>query len=76
MEHRISILFYARKSKMTKGKLAPIYVRITVNGQRLEHSIQRYVEVARWSVAAGRAKGNSVECGSSIPTSTRLRQRY
>jgi hypothetical protein len=61
MEHRISILFYARKSKMTTDGLAPIYIRITVNGQRLEHSIQRYVEVARWSAAAGRAKGNSAE---------------
>lgn len=61
MEHRISILFYIRKSKMTKDKLMPIYIRITVNGQRLEHSVQRYVEVARWVVAAGRVKGGSAE---------------
>jgi site-specific recombinase XerD len=46
---------------MTRDKLAPIYIRITVNGQRIDQSIQRYVEVARWSAAAGRAKGNSVE---------------
>ena len=51
MEHRISILFYARKSKMTKDKLVPIYACITVNGQRIEHSIQRYVRVARWGAA-------------------------
>lgn len=61
MEHRISILFYARKSKMTKGMLTPIYARITVNGLRIEYSIQRYVEVARWGAAAGRVKGNSAE---------------
>ena len=61
MEHRISILFYARKSKKTKNKLVPIYARITVNGQRIEHSIQRYVEVTRWGAAAGRAKGSSAE---------------
>jgi len=61
MEHRISILFYVRKSKMTKDKLVPIYIRITINGQRLDHSIQRYVEVGHWSAAAGRVKGNKEE---------------
>jgi hypothetical protein len=61
MDHRISILFYSRKSKMTKDNLAPIYVRITVNGRRLEYGSQRYVEVAKWSVAAGRLKGNGVD---------------
>lgn len=61
MEHRISILFYVRKSKMTKDNLSPIYIRITVNGQRLDHSIQRYVDAVRWSAAAGRVKGNNEE---------------
>ncbi|WP_245999691.1 site-specific integrase [Paraflavitalea soli] len=61
MEHRISSLFYIRKIKMTRDKLAPIYIRITVNDQRIDHRIQRYIEVARWSAAAGRARGNSVE---------------
>ena len=61
MEHRISILFYIRKSKMTKDKLTPIYLRITVNGQRIEQSILRYVEVARWGVTAGRVKGSGAE---------------
>jgi len=59
MEHHISILFYARKSKKTSQGLIPIYIRLTVNGQRLEHSIQRYVQAAQWSPAAGRMKGNN-----------------
>src|SRR6202042_1662032 len=59
MEHRISVLFYARKSKKTSKGLAPIYIRITVNGQRLEHSIQRYVEPSQWSARAGRVKGSN-----------------
>ena len=59
MEHHISVLFYARKSKKTSKGLAPIYIRITVNGQRLEHSIQRYVEPSQWSARAGRVKGNN-----------------
>ncbi len=64
MEHRISSLFYIRKTKMTRDKLAPIYIRITVNGQRIDQSIQRYVEVARLSAAAGCAKGTAWRCGS------------
>jgi site-specific recombinase XerD len=61
MEHRISSRFYIRKTKMTRDKLAPIYIRITVNGQRIDQSIQRYVEVTRWGAMAGRVRGNSVE---------------
>ncbi len=59
MEHRISVLFYARKSKKTSKGLVPIYIRITVNGQRVDHSIQRYVEPSQWSAAAGRVKGSN-----------------
>jgi site-specific recombinase XerD len=59
MEHRISVLFYARKSKKTSKGLVPIYIRITVNGQRLEHSIQRYVAESQWSARAGRVKGSN-----------------
>jgi len=59
MEHRISVLFYARNSKKNSTGLSPIYMRITVNGQRLDQSIQRYVVGSLWSAAAGRVKGNT-----------------
>jgi site-specific recombinase XerD len=59
MEHRINVLFYARKSKKTSSGLVPLYIRITVNGRRLDHSIQRCVEPSQWSAAAGRVKGNN-----------------
>jgi len=61
MEHRISILFYSKKKKITKDNLVPIYMRITINGQRLEHSTHRYVPVEKWSSATGRMKGNMQE---------------
>lgn len=61
MEHRISILFYIKKSKPNKDGLVPIFIRITINGRRLEHSIQRYVDASRWSTAAGRLKSNNEE---------------
>ena len=59
MEHRINVLFYARKSKKTSDDLVPLHMRITVNGRRLDQSIQRYVESSQWSPAAGRVKGNN-----------------
>ncbi len=59
MEHRISILFYVRTSKKNSEGQAPVYLRITVNGQRLEQSVQRFVDPAQWSRAAGRLKGNT-----------------
>jgi len=59
MEHHISVLFYARKSKKTSKGLCPIYIRLTINGQRLDQSIQRYVDSGLWSAASGRVKGNT-----------------
>jgi hypothetical protein len=59
MEHRINVLFYARKSNKTSDGLVPLYIRITVNGRRLDQSIQRHVESSQWSPAAGRVKGNN-----------------
>jgi site-specific recombinase XerD len=59
MEHRISVLFYARNSKKTSKGLSPIYIRLTINGRRLEQSIGRFINPALWSPAAGRMKGNT-----------------
>ena len=59
MEHHISILFYARTSKKTSQGLIPIYMRLTVNRRRMDHSIQRYVDPTLWSPEASRMKGNS-----------------
>jgi hypothetical protein len=48
-----------QKIKKDSKGLVPIYIRITVNGQRLEHSIQRYVEPSQWSARAGRVKASN-----------------
>jgi site-specific recombinase XerD len=59
MEHRISVLFYARNSKKTSKGLSPIYIRLTNNGRRLEQSIGRFINPSLWSAAAWRMKGNT-----------------
>ncbi|HVU97074.1 MAG TPA: hypothetical protein VHE34_17715 [Puia sp.] len=43
MEHRMSILFYARISKKNSDGLVPICIRITISGRRLDQSVQRLV---------------------------------
>jgi len=61
MEHNISILFYSKISKKAKDNQVPIYLRITVNGKRIEQSTHRFVHRSQWSSAAGRAKGTSAD---------------
>ena len=41
--------------------LLPVYIRITINGQRIDQSIQRYVQACQWSVQAVRIKENGNE---------------
>ena len=71
----IAVLFYIRKAKSTKSKMAPIYMRITVNGKRAEISLQRDVEVGKWNPAAGMVAGSSETAKSLNQYITYWRQR-
>ncbi len=64
MQTKMSILFYAKRAKTTTVGLVPIYLRITIDGQRLEISTKRYVEASKWSSESARMKGNSEEARS------------
>ncbi len=61
MSATISIFFYAKKTKSTKDGLVPVYMRMTINGERFEISTKRYILFEHWSPNAGRMKGNSEE---------------
>lgn len=61
MGNMIKVLFYARKSKSNPNGQAPIYLRVTVNGQRFETATSRFVEIDKWSTEAGRVLGSSKE---------------
>ncbi len=61
MKNKISILFYAKSAKKSKNGLLPIYLRITVDGVRIEVSTSKSIEKSRWSVEGGKMKGNSEE---------------
>lgn len=58
--HTFSILFWINKSKMNNGT-APIYVRITVNGKRVELSLKRSIVPDKWNSKSEVSKGNSEE---------------
>lgn len=61
MGNMIKVLFYARKSKTNSTGLTPVYLRVTVNGQRFETATARFLEVSKWSQEAGRAMGSAKE---------------
>lgn len=61
MKNKIAILFYTKSSRALNSGLLPIYLRITVDGVRIEVSTSKYVEKSRWSVEGGKMKGNSEE---------------
>lgn len=55
----LGILFMLRTSRMNKKGEAPIYVRITVDGERSEIALNRFIEPTKWNAEAGHAKGTT-----------------
>ena len=53
-----SILFWLYAKREKAGK-APIYARITINGQRLNLSLKRSISSKRWGIRTQRAIGNT-----------------
>ncbi len=64
MKAKITLHFYTRSKKAnTTGKL-PIYVRLTVNGERLEFSSKKFIDKAKWSPELAKMKGSTEEARS------------
>ncbi|MBB3186131.1 Arm DNA-binding domain-containing protein [Microbacter margulisiae] len=42
MNSKLLILFYTKRAKITTGGLVPIYLRIAIDGKRVELSTKRY----------------------------------
>ena len=61
MKYDLSILFYIKRAKEDKKGLIPIYLRITINGERSELSANRKIELTKWDRNSQRAKGRSEE---------------
>lgn len=60
----LSVLFWLYKAKKSKDGLVPIYVRITVNGNRDNFSSGRKIDPACWDEKKGLAKSSWPEAKS------------
>ena len=65
MNAKLSILFYAKRAKTTTDGLVPIYIRVTIDGERIELSTKRYTLPEKWSVEGSCMKGSSAEAKST-----------
>lgn len=61
MSHSFSQLFYLKGKHLEKDVKVPIYLRLTVNGQRSELSISRKVEPEKWNARTGKMRGTNLE---------------
>ena len=61
MNTKLSILFFVKRTKTNVDGLLPIFIRVTVNGERIELSTKRFTTSERWSVEGNRMKGTSGE---------------
>ena len=61
MKQHFKFLFFLKKGKSSKSGILPIYARITIDGQRIEWSIQRSCPPSRWNRQTGRAIGTKSE---------------
>ena len=64
MKTNFSLLFYMKKPKNYVNGTAPIYLRITVQGKRLETTAGCSCESSRWNSQTGRCNGNKEEVKS------------
>ena len=57
MNKSFSLLFYVKSPKLSADGTAPIYLRITIDGQRIEISSKRQVIPSKWSTSAQKITG-------------------
>lgn len=61
MKTKITLHFYAKSTKLNVDGKLPIYVRLTINGQRLEFSSKKFVDKTKWSPEQVKMRGNNEE---------------
>lgn len=64
MNKTFGLLFYVKRSKMTGNGTAPVYLRITVDGERIEISSKRCVNPDKWNVNGQKLNGAGEEVRS------------
>ena len=57
MKAKITLHIYAKSTKASAAGQLPIFVRLTVDGKRLEFSTKKFVEKSKWSAELSKNKG-------------------
>jgi len=61
MKTKFSLLFYLKKRNNYQSGNVPVYLRITVQGERSEVGISRSIDPLNWDLRKERARGNKDE---------------
>jgi site-specific recombinase XerD len=61
MKAKITLHIYAKTTKANTAGQLPIYIRLTVDGQRFEFSSKKFIEKSKWSPELSKMKGSSEE---------------
>lgn len=64
MKTKITLHFYAKSTKMNADGKLPIYIRLTVDGQRMEFSSKKFIEKSKWQPELAKMKGQTEEARS------------
>ncbi|MBS1525849.1 MAG: site-specific integrase [Bacteroidetes bacterium] len=61
MNKSFGLLFYLKRSKINTDGLVPVYLRITIDGARVEISSKRYVNSNQWNTHRQKLNGTGEE---------------
>lgn len=64
MKTKITLHFYAKSTKANAAGQLPIYIRLTVDGKRMEFSTKKFIDPSKQSSEMSRMKGNSEDARS------------
>jgi site-specific recombinase XerD len=64
MKTKVTLHFYAKSTKANSTEQFPIYIRLTVDGNRLEFSSKKFIDPSRWSAELSKMKGTTEEARS------------
>jgi site-specific recombinase XerD len=61
MNQGFKLLFLLKKGRISKKGTLPIFARVTIDGKRIEWSLQKTCEPSKWNQDKGRANGTKTE---------------
>lgn len=59
-----ALVYYIKRKKLLKNGDAPIFARITVNGERAEFSVKRSINTTEWDTGKGRSSRKTKQAHS------------